>query len=306
MPLRVYSSTFAGNAGSTFFSASSKSLACSSFRVLWLLSAELVAGVIVCFLLHVRNAWLLHVASVLCHCGRIRVAGVVTFVPDERRVGSVSVSIQWNGRLFRYARPCRGCCRKQCCRSPKFASRQPTPPPSLSCAMLLEMIESGAHTSNPLTVHHLPPCASSCPDKPFVKMFPVMRAPLAFGGAATKMPVPLPQLFMRFLEITHSFPASKIPTPSQRFPMTLPLVGSIPCRAVASIAVVGGCAVGTVLEIKLPSIVQSLPPKAAMPVLPIFITEQFLTRQLSPRQAMASVQSVRREACNRPYRMLDR
>src|SRR6266487_5382271 len=114
------------------------------------------------------------------------------------------------------------------------------PPPSLSWAMLLQITESGAHTSNPFTDHHLPPCAASKPELPPLQTLPVTVTECVLGKPCTKMPLPDPDLFIRLPATRPSLPANVIPTPSHTLLMTRPRLDQTPAAAVTRIAPVGG------------------------------------------------------------------
>ena len=78
-------------------------------------------------------------------------------------------------------------------------------------------------------------------------MLPIMFAACVLGEPCTKMPVPLPDLFIRLRATMPSLPENVIPAPSQMLLMTRPSLDYTPALAVTRIAQVGGVAPGTVL-----------------------------------------------------------
>ena len=74
-----------------------------------------------------------------------------------------------------------------------------------------------------------------------------MFAACVLGAPCTKMPVPLPDLFIRLRATMPSPPENVIPAPSQMLFMTRPLLDHTPTLAVMRIAQIGGVAPGTVL-----------------------------------------------------------
>src|SRR6516164_3097755 len=86
------------------------------------------------------------------------------------------------------------------------------PPPSLSWAMLLQIMASGVHTSKPFTDHHLPPCAASNPELPPLQTLLIMVGECVLGKPCTKIPLPDPDLLIWLPATRPSLPDNVIPT----------------------------------------------------------------------------------------------
>src|SRR6266550_5626202 len=117
-----------------------------------------------------------------------------------------------------------------------FCPPMANPPPSLSWAMLLQITESGAQTSNPFTDHHLPPCAASKPELPPLQTLPIMVGECVLGRPCTKIPLPDPDLLIWLPATRPSLPENVIPTPSQTLLVTHPWLYQPPAFAVTRIA----------------------------------------------------------------------
>src|SRR5215472_8021364 len=119
-------------------------------------------------------------------------------------------------------------------------------------------------------------------------MLPVMVGEWVLGEPCTKIPLPYPDLLIRFPAMIPSSPANVIPPPSQMLSMTRPWLDQTSSLLVTRIAPIIGLAPGTVLLITFLSINQLLPPKAAIAHLPLLTIAQFDTRQLLPLHAIAA------------------